>query len=221
MLPLRYYTHGRRDRMEVALTFDDGPNPPRTDQVREVLESRGIRGNFFVVGKWVERYTATFKRLIEWGHLVGNHSYLHQAHIGDYDRAEATISDIIGRPSEFLRPPYGHRYTCLNSPVARSADVKIIGGDVHTNDWAGISTNEIIDAVLDNQSLAGGSIIVFHDGSEFEDDGARLARPLPTIAALDTIIDGLRAKGLKPVRLDQMELDDPVEWRPPEADATL
>lgn len=40
-MPIRYYTHGRRDQMKVALTFDDGPNPPRTDQVIEILNSRG------------------------------------------------------------------------------------------------------------------------------------------------------------------------------------
>ncbi|MDE2634779.1 MAG: polysaccharide deacetylase family protein, partial [Chloroflexota bacterium] len=34
--------------MKVALTFDDGPNPPRTDQVMEILDSRGARGTFFV-----------------------------------------------------------------------------------------------------------------------------------------------------------------------------
>ena len=214
MIPLHYYTHGRRDQNKVALTFDDGPNPPRTDQVREILESRGIRGNFFVMGKWVERFRPAFERLIENGHVVGNHSYLHQAHLGDYDRAEAAISNISGRPSRFLRAPYGHLYTCLYSPVARSSDIRVVRGDIITGDFAMTDPQEIIDAVLDNPSLAGGSIIIFHDGSESDDATSRLARPLPTIAALPAIIDGLRAKGLQPVGLDEMELVDPLEWTP-------
>ena len=55
-MPLNYYSHGRRDHMKVALTFDDGPNPPRTDQVIEILNSHGARATFFVLGKWVERF---------------------------------------------------------------------------------------------------------------------------------------------------------------------
>ncbi|MBM3302809.1 MAG: polysaccharide deacetylase family protein, partial [Deltaproteobacteria bacterium] len=44
---IRYYTHGTRKENKVALTFDDGPNPPRTDQVMDILESKGVRGTFF------------------------------------------------------------------------------------------------------------------------------------------------------------------------------
>jgi hypothetical protein len=52
---VRYYRHARRDRSTVALTFDDGPNPPRTDQVLEILTSKDARATFFIIGKWAER----------------------------------------------------------------------------------------------------------------------------------------------------------------------
>ena len=55
-MSLRYYTHGRRDQNKVALTFDDGPNPPRTDQVLEILESRGARARHFLC--WASGWSA-------------------------------------------------------------------------------------------------------------------------------------------------------------------
>ena len=59
------YTHGRRDQAKVALTFDDGPNPPRTDQILEILASHNARATFFVIGKWAERWPDLPDRRLE------------------------------------------------------------------------------------------------------------------------------------------------------------
>ena len=136
-MSLQYYTHGRRDQMKVALTFDDGPNPPRTDQVMEILDSRGARGTFFVLGKWVDRFPQAFRSASSRrGIAVGNHSYLHEAHLGDFDRAEAAIGNLLGRPTQFLRAHYFNFFTCLYSPVAMSRDMKIVDADVNPADFA-------------------------------------------------------------------------------------
>ena len=86
-MPLSIYTHGRRDQKKIALTFDDGPNPPRTDQILDILAKKKVQATFFVLGKWVERFPRAFRRIIDAGHTVGNHSYLH-------DGAE-TASDAV------------------------------------------------------------------------------------------------------------------------------
>ncbi len=213
-MPLKYYTHGRRDQMKVALTFDDGPNPPRTDQVIDILNSRGARGTFFVLGKWVERWPEAFLRIVEGGHAVGNHSYMHQAHLGDFDRAEAVIGNLLGRPTQFLRAHYFNFFTCLYSPVALAPEMKIVDADVNPADYAQTDPETIVAATLDHPALAGGSIIDLHDSTESDDDALRLARPLPMIEALPAIIDGLLARGFELVSLDEMELVDPVAWRP-------
>lgn len=213
-MPLKYYTHGRRDQMKVALTFDDGPNPPRTDQVIEILNSRGARGTFFVLGKWVERWPEAFLRIVETGHAVGNHSYLHQTHVGDFDRAEAAIGNLLGRPTQFLRAHYFNFFTCLYSPVVLAPGMKIVDADVNPADYAKTDPDAIVEATLNDPALAGGSIIDLHDSTESDDDALRLARPLPMIEALPNIIDGLQARGFELVGLDEMELVDPVEWRP-------
>ncbi|MCY3833400.1 MAG: polysaccharide deacetylase family protein [Chloroflexi bacterium] len=213
-MSLKYFTHGRRDQMKVALTFDDGPNPPRTDQVIEILNNRGARGTFFVLGKWVDRFPQAFMRIVESQHCIGNHSYLHQTHLGDFDRAEAAIGNLLGRPTEFLRAHYFNFFTCLYSPVALAPGMKIIDADVNPADYAKSDPQAIVEATLGHPNLAGGSIIDLHDGRETDDDALRLASPLPMIEALHDIIDGLRAKGFELVGLDEMEFVDPIEWRP-------
>jgi peptidoglycan/xylan/chitin deacetylase (PgdA/CDA1 family) len=150
---VRYYNHAKRGRPEVALTFDDGPNPPRTDQVLEILAAKDVRAAFF------ENFAVV-----------------------------------------------------LQSPLAMSPEVKIIYADVNPADYAHTDTAEIVRGVLESPHLANGSIIDLHDGSETEDDAARLNRPIATIKALPQIIDGLRARGLEPVGLDDMEFDQPCEW---------
>jgi len=214
MMPLKYYTHGRRDQMKVALTFDDGPNPPRTDQVMEILESRGARGTFFVLGKWVERFPEAFQRIVDKGHSVGNHSHSHEAHLGDFDRAEAVIGNRLGRPTRFLRAHYFNFFTCLYSPVAMSPEMKIVDADVNPADYAKSDPAAIVKASLNDPALAGGSIIDLHDGREMDDDARRLASPLPMIEALPAIVDGLQARGFELVGLDEMELVDPILWQP-------
>ena len=84
-MSLKYYTHGRRDQMKVALTFDDGPNPPRTDQVIKILNSRGARGHFLCFGQMGGALATGGQRIIKSGHVIGNHSYMHHIHVGDFD----------------------------------------------------------------------------------------------------------------------------------------
>jgi peptidoglycan-N-acetylglucosamine deacetylase len=210
---VRYHNHARRDRPAVALTFDDGPNSPRTDQVLDVLAMKDVRAAFFVIGKWAERFPKTVERIASAGHVIGNHSYQHVKEIGDFDRAEAAITAITGKPSEFLRFHYLNNFAVvLQSPLAMSSELKIIYADVNPADYAHTDAAEIVRAVLESPHLSNGSIIDLHDGSETEDDAARLNRPIPTIKALPQIIDGLRARGLEPVGLDDMEFDQPCEW---------
>ena len=212
MAILKYYPHARRDQMKVALTFDDGPNPPRTDQVIEILNSRGVRGTFFVLGMWVERFPQALERMIKSGHLIGNHGYEHRVGVGDFDRGEAIIGHILGRPTQFIRAPYFRcdAYNQLHPFFYQQTT--IVHADIVPNDWDQLSPPPIVGGVLNDPTLAGGSIIDLHDGSENQVDRWRLARPVPMIEALPAMIDGLQARGFELVGLDEMEFTDPQEW---------
>ncbi|MDN5763513.1 MAG: polysaccharide deacetylase family protein, partial [Microlunatus sp.] len=87
---------GRTGRWELALTFDDGPNEPWTSMILDTLGEHNVPGTFFQVGRCAERHPATTRRVVEEGHVLGNHSYSHR--LGSYLRdPDATSEVILGR----------------------------------------------------------------------------------------------------------------------------
>jgi peptidoglycan/xylan/chitin deacetylase (PgdA/CDA1 family) len=206
------YLRGVATEPKVALTFDDGPNPPRTEQVLAILARADVRATFFLMGKWVERFPRTVERLIAAGHLIGNHGYSGQGWIGDYDAAEAVIGHCTGQPSRYLRAHTFNHAAFFQSMVARQGEGRAIGLDVDSKDWQTADAESVVRNVLDHPALGPGSIITFHDGAEYEEAAIRLQRPLPMLEALPRIIEGLRGRGLACVRLDEMALAEPVLW---------
>lgn len=212
----RVYMHGVRTRPQVALTFDDSPNPPRTEQVLGILSEANIRATFFVMAKWAERFPRSVDRVIAAGHLIGNHGYAGQGWIGDYDQAEAVIGHLTGQESRYLRPHTYNFAAYFESRVARLPTSHTIGSDVDSEDWDTTDADTIVRTVLEHPSLGPGSIINLHDGAEHEEAALRLQRPVPMLLALPRIIEGLRTRGLSCVRVDELELADPVSWEPGE-----
>jgi peptidoglycan/xylan/chitin deacetylase (PgdA/CDA1 family) len=209
------YPHGVRTGNSVALTFDDGPNPPRTEQVLALLAEAKVHATFFVIGKWVERFPESVRRISAGGHLIGNHGYSGRGHIGDYDEAETVISHLTGMPCRFFRAHTFDYGAYFQSVVSSLPDSRVVHSDVRAIDYQITDPNEIIHRVLDDPALGPGSIINLHDGGEMDDAAIRLQQPLAMIAALPHVIAGLTAKGLRCVRLDEMELAEPVEWTAP------
>lgn len=206
------YHHGARHGDGVALTFDDGPNPPRTEQVLAILAHEHARATFFLMGKWVERFPETVRRIMAGGHVIGNHTYSGRRFIGDYDEAEAVIGHLTGEPCRFLRAHAFDYGAYFQSRVSRLSESRVVDADVNPADYSLTDPDEIVRRVLDHPALGPGSIIDLHDGGEMDDPAVRLQRPLATIAALPGIIAGLRARGLRCVGLDELDLVDPVEW---------
>src|SRR4029077_19056191 len=64
----------------VALTYDDGPNPPYTDQIVEYLHGQHVRATFFDVGVAVQAHPESVRREVEYGDVIGNHTWDH-AHL--------------------------------------------------------------------------------------------------------------------------------------------
>ena len=206
------YIHGLRTQPKVVLTFDDGPNPPCTEQVMAILEDHGIHAAFFVFGKWAERFPRTVERLLAAGHVVGNHGHSGQRLVGDFDDAEIVISHLTGRPSRFLRAHTFNHAIYFQSVVAHLPLSRAIGLDVDGADWCAEDADTVVRNVLESPRLGPGSIINLHDGAEFEEASVRLKRAQPMLEALPRIIAGLEARGLACVGLDELVLAPPVTW---------
>lgn len=112
---------GPDDRRWVALTFEDGPDPPHTPCLLRLLDRKGIRGTFFLVGERAIKDRETVRSLISGGHEVGNHTWSHK-HLwtclpsrkeDEIVRGASAIAEAAGRAPRYFRPPWG----MVNLPV--------------------------------------------------------------------------------------------------------
>lgn len=183
---------------QVALTFDDGPSPPFTDQILDILRDRQVPATFFVCGKNAERHPETLRRIHMEGHTIGNHTYSHpflyfrsrSFMSGEIDHTQEVIERIIGQRPSCFRPPYGGRWTGLNS-ILRQRGLHLVQWSDTGYDWK-LETEGIIRESL--KGLGPGSILLLHDGLE-----RRPPRPFDqsrTVRALPAIIDAARQAGL-------------------------
>jgi peptidoglycan/xylan/chitin deacetylase (PgdA/CDA1 family) len=195
--------HGDRSQPRVALTFDDGPDDPYTMSVAGILDNRGVKGTFFEVGKAIDARPDITRALLADGQLVANHSYHHDywrwldPRYPELDRTQEAFQRAVGKCPAFFRPPHGQRTPFMLAQV-RAEGMHAVTWDTSAKDWVERDGRVVADRIVDRARP--GSIILLHDGLDGSVDADRSV----LLTALPLIIDGLRAKGLEPVRLDDL-----------------
>jgi peptidoglycan/xylan/chitin deacetylase (PgdA/CDA1 family) len=195
--------HGPRQSNEVAITFDDGPNVGATPAVMNILDRAGVKGTFFIVGKALVQDPQIVRALYDHGHLLGNHSYHHDEwrwldpRYPELQRTQVAFARQVGKCPAWFRPPHGDR-TPMMARVVRDHGMRMAMWDVSAGDWATTSERVVAQRVL--RHVRGGSIIDLHDGL----DGKPQVDRSVIVRALPLILDGLRARHLRPVRLDEL-----------------
>lgn len=191
---------GKSNNNRIALTFDDGPHPYKTDQILDLLRKYHIRATFFVIGENVAAYPNAVLREIAEGHEVGNHTYHHMSLYkckkdvveSEIAMAEKILVEKTGYAPHVFRPPEG-AYTCDIVDVANRMQYDVILWTVDTRDWAKTPTAEIVANVEKN--VRGGSIILFHD---FTGNGAH------TLESLEILIPKLMEMGYEFVTVSEL-----------------
>lgn len=190
----------------VALTFDDGPDDRFTARVLDILRAKGVKAAFFVVGRRAQKLPALLLRISAEGHIVGNHSYSHAATInfglhGRLRREIAGCNDIIeqatGQTPRFYRAPHGFKNPALGDVLEREGMVAV-GWQIRGFDAVSGSAAAIARRLV--EGARGGGVILLHDGGGLQGTESREA----TLEALPVVIDGLRARGFKLARLDEL-----------------
>jgi peptidoglycan-N-acetylglucosamine deacetylase len=189
---------GPADSRSVVLTFDDGPAPPFTERVLDILSEHKISATFFLCGKNVERYPGTALRIVREGHTVGNHTYSHPflfARSGRFiaaeiDRTQETIERVTGVRPTLFRPPYGARWFGL-MPVLRQRKLKMVMWSVAGFDWK-YKTQAIISSTI--RRMHPGAVILLHDGHEHPPAGG--IDQSSTVEALPAIIKAVSQAAL-------------------------
>ena len=196
-------THADRNAPMVAITFDDGLNGETTQAAADVLDRYGAQGTFFVVAHTITEQPELAAHLRDHGHLLANHSYSHprpkktDVRYTQIERAQAMFYQAFGECPRYFRPPWGGQTPFVNRAV-RHAGMRTVLWDVEVGDWDKQEPQRLAEHIL--AKARPGSIILLHDG----EDGIAGADRSATVAALPAILEGLRARGLTPVRLDTL-----------------
>ncbi|MCV4230425.1 polysaccharide deacetylase family protein [Virgibacillus sp. LDC1] len=188
---------------QIALTFDDVPDPRFTGKVLDVLKEYQVKATFFAVGERAKKRPDLAKRIHEEGHAIGNHSYNHaqlnklslDKFKSQIERTNTILKSLTGVDPRLIRPPYGD----INEEQlqwARKNGYKVVNWNVDSLDWKGLPKEEVKRNIL--SAVGPGSIVLQHAGGGVGSDLTG------TIEALPDIIAELRSKGYSFVTLPEM-----------------
>ncbi|CRK80795.1 DUF2062 domain-containing protein [Neobacillus massiliamazoniensis] len=196
--PFEVVRYGKPKTKEVALTFDDGPDPIYTPQILDILDKNHIKGTFFMVGRNAELHPELIERMYKEGHEIGSHTFTHPDIASttpfqtkmELNANQRLFEEITGHSMNLFRPPYvadaepNTRSELL--PILRAQDMgyTMVGELIDPNDWQKPSSNEIVKRVLDQ--LPNGNVILLHDAGGDRSN---------TVKALPIIIKELKKRG--------------------------
>jgi len=194
---------------QVAISFDDGPDPKWTPKILNILKQKNVKGTFFLIGAEAAENIGLMQRIAREGNEIGNHTYTHPdiSNISTQQLdlqvklTQRLFASKLGVEPLYFRPPYDideepetDDQAAPVVPIQNDGYI-VIGSKIDTDDWdehPHKSPVEITRSVLSQLEIMKtkpqfrGSVILMHDGG-----GDRQA----TVDALPVLIDSLRAHG--------------------------
>jgi peptidoglycan-N-acetylglucosamine deacetylase len=197
-------TSGGNGGHELALTFDDGPGP-YTQQLVGVLNHLHVHATFFAIGEEERYFSAGTVLELHSGDVVGDHTETHpmMASLSAREQRDELVEQIarielLGGPRPRLfRPPYGS-FDATTFHILHQLHLLMVLWSTDTSDYTLPGVPAIVQSAL--AGAHPGAIILMHDAGGDRSE---------TIAALPAIVRGLRKKGLEPVTIPRLMLDDP------------
>jgi peptidoglycan/xylan/chitin deacetylase (PgdA/CDA1 family) len=200
----------------IAFTFDDGPECRHTPRLLDMLDARGIKATFFVVGHRIEgddsyhhANRVVLRDIVRRGHLVGNHSYHHveldrqrDARLAyEIDRTATLIEEVTGSRPWLFRAPFGALTRQRSVDAVFSRGYTPAYWELDTVDWSATSVDAVVDnfrqALLDSPS---GGVVLMHDTHWWS------VSAFPRImAVLDRRNAALTAAGEEPYRIVNLD----------------
>jgi peptidoglycan/xylan/chitin deacetylase (PgdA/CDA1 family) len=203
---------------EVVLTFDDGPLPPHSNQVLDILASQCVKATFFIIGRMARGFPEGVRKVRDAGHSIGTHSQNHPLSMNrmPIERARQEIDDGIaatkaalgdgGGLSPFFRIPGLLRAEAVEDYLA-SQGIQTWSADFPADDWRHVSSERVYDLAMKRLEAKGKGILLLHDIQ---------AR---TVAALPKILHELKARGYRIVHVAPATPDlpktptEPQQWQ--------
>ena len=194
---LKSVCKGDTEDKVITLTFDDGPDEIMTPRVLDVLKRHDVKATFFLIGDKVDKYPHIAKRIVDEGHIVGNHTYSHSGLFplssstkvkDELQRCNDAIYEAVGLRTKLFRPPFGVTNPIIGKYV-RQYGFKTIGWSIRSLDTVK-GREKVLKKVV--RQLHPGAIILLHDRCENVD------------ILLENIITSSLEKGFGIVSLDEM-----------------
>ncbi len=182
----------------VALTFDAGADAGYAGQILDTLKAHGVKATFGITGKWAESNPALFRRMVNEGHGLINHTYSHRSFTGysagsraltyqersdELYKTQSVVSRLAsGKTKPYFRPPYGdYDNSVLRDVWSRGYSYNVMWS-LDSLGWKGLTRSQIVQRVMDGRQP--GAIYLFHVGAQSQDG-----------PALPEIISKLRGQG--------------------------
>lgn len=218
--PYRVMQYGAKQK-EIAISFDDGPDPAYTPGILDILKAERVPATFFLIGAQAERYSGLTQRIYREGHEIGNHTFWHPD-ITNISRSymkvelnftERFFASELGVKPIFFRAPYAIDQDPEVADQVRPLEMvqdlgyMTVGSKLDPNDWQKdprLTAEEITAAVLTRLTDVTqpgctaepcGNIVLLHDGGGNRSE---------TVRALPMIIRELRARGYSLVRISTL-----------------
>jgi cellulose synthase/poly-beta-1,6-N-acetylglucosamine synthase-like glycosyltransferase/peptidoglycan/xylan/chitin deacetylase (PgdA/CDA1 family) len=203
----RLVSNRRTAGHQIALSFDDGPDPRWTPRIAATLRRLGVPATFFVVGSEVARHPNVVRALHRQGFELGNHTFTHTdlAAVPDWERSlqialtESAVAGAVGIRPRLVRPPYSSVPAAVNESQERALErlarrgYVIALSNLDGEDWRRAGTASIARAITPRG--AEGGIVLLHDG------GGDRAQ---TVAALERTVPALQARGFRFVTVSEL-----------------
>ena len=189
--------HGNRNRAQIAITVDDGPDPVHTPRMLDIFRDHAVKATFFVVGGGAEQYPELVLRMRKEGHEVGSHSYSHpyfhklswSGAIREIGMTRWVLDRILGEKCKLFRPPHG-KLSLRSLIPAWVAGQQVVMWNVDLKDYRA-ATGEV-EAQLNRTSFAAGDIILYHGINE------------PALKALPCVIEAALGKNRAAVTISEL-----------------
>lgn len=198
-------THNFAAGKNVALTFDDGPYPPYTDELLKILEQRQVKATFFMVAENAEKHPELVAKIAAQGHEIALHALKHRDFLKlslaeqqkDIAAGKRILEKLSGQKITLMRPPHGFRDWAVIDTLQKNG-LTAVNWSVIPRDWTNPGVSVIVDRIM--EQMHPGAIILLHDG----DSPKYVASREETIQAVSVIIDKLRAEGYNFVTVNEL-----------------
>jgi peptidoglycan/xylan/chitin deacetylase (PgdA/CDA1 family) len=197
------------DPLEVALTYDDGPNDNATEALLELLAKHEARATFFLIGQFVRQRPEIVRRVHAAGHLIANHTETHpwlhlkpeQVIRAELRACSEAIEDATGVGVGYFRPPHGARRPAVLR-VAAELGMKTVQWNAMGHDWQPIGAERIYENIERARAKARrrgvGTNILLHDGHDVRMGSDRA----DTLKVTERLLKQFVREGVRTVTVD-------------------